>query len=163
MQTKHLFLIFLFALGFGFSAKAQDYHSAIGLRLGYPASISYKHFISEPGAIEAFLGFRSYRYYRWMNIGGLYEHHMPITGADGLNWYVGGGASLFFWNYKDNFPDNEDGNTSFGVLGAIGLDYKFANAPLNVSVDWLPVFFVNGYGNGFAGGYGALSVPYTIN
>ena len=79
------------------AAQSQSgYKSAIGLRFGYPLSVSYKHFISEPGAIEVFAGFRSYSYYSWFNIGGLYEHHKPISSVDGLQWYFGGGASVFF-------------------------------------------------------------------
>ena len=133
------------------------------MRLGYQASISYKQVISEPGAIEAFVGFRSYSLYRWISIGALYEHHKPISGVEGLNWYFGGGASVFLWNYDNAFVGDNNTNTSIGILGTLGLDYKFANAPVNLSVDWLPVFFVNGYGNGFGGGYGALSARYTIN
>lgn len=163
MRTKQLMLTLAFALGLCYASNAQSYHSAIGLRLGYPASVSYKQFISEPGAIEAFVGFRSYSLYRWITIGGLYEHHKPIPNAEGLSWYFGGGASVFLWSYDEAFVGEDNTNTSIGILGALGLDYKFANAPVNLSVDWLPVFFVNGYGNGFGGGYGALSARYTIN
>lgn len=165
MQTKQLFLTLAFALGLCYVSNAQNYHSAIGLRLGYPTSISYKHFISEPAAIEGFLGFRSYANYGWLNVGATYQHHFPISGADGLSWYAGGGASVFFWNDKnDFFSGNDDfSTTSLGILGVLGLDYKFANAPVNLSVDWMPIFFINGYGNGFGGGYGALSARYTIN
>ncbi|MBK6355175.1 MAG: hypothetical protein IPF46_17770 [Saprospiraceae bacterium] len=27
---------------------------------------------------------------------------MPIKSVEGLNWYVGGGASVFFWNYDND-------------------------------------------------------------
>lgn len=158
-MKKVIFTLAL-ALGVTFAAYSQDYTSAIGLRLGYPTSITYKHFISDQGAIEAFAGFRSYSFYNWFNIGATYQHHMPISGVDGLNWFAGGGLSAFFWNYDDNFVG--DGSTSIGILGALGLDYKFDSAPINVSLDWLPIFFVNGYGSGFGGGYGALSVRYVI-
>lgn len=161
---KKLLFTLALVLGCFFAAYSQNYHSAIGLRLGYPASVSYKQFISEPGAIEGFLGFRSYSGYSWINIGATYQHHMPISGVDGLNWYFGGGASVFFWNDKDDvFVNNDDfSTTSIGVLGVLGLDYKFANAPVNLSVDWMPTFFVNGYGSGFGGGYGALSARYVL-
>ncbi len=157
---KKLFFTLVLVLAF-FAAQSQEYKSAIGLRLGYPTSISYKQFISDPGAIEVFAGFRSYTFYRWVNIGAAYEHHKPITGVEGLKWYFGGGASVFLWTYDDGFLD-DDGSTSFGLLGVLGLDYKFANAPVNLSADWMPVFFLNGYGNGFGGGFGALSARYTF-
>lgn len=162
MKTKH-FIITLCLVAFAaFSAQSQEYKSAIGLRLGYPASISYKTFISEPGAVEAFLGFRSYSLYRWINIGATYQHHMPIQSVEGLKWYFGGGASVFLWSYDNAFADQDAAKTSFGLLGTLGLDYKFADIPLNLSVDWMPVFFLNGYGNGFYGGYGALSARYVL-
>lgn len=160
-MKKVIFTLTL-ALGVTFAAYSQDYNSAIGLRFGYPTSISYKKFISEPGAIEVFAGFRSFAFYNWFNIGGLYQHHWQLPSiADGLSWYAGGGASVFFWNYDDGFVG--DGNTSIGILGTIGLDYKFEDAPVNISLDWLPIFFLNGYGDSFGGRYGALSVRYTIN
>ncbi|MFN7119664.1 MAG: hypothetical protein ACK4TA_22910 [Saprospiraceae bacterium] len=144
---------------------AQDYNSAIGLRLGYPLSVSYKQFLGGgSNAIEAFAGFRSFSGYSWFNVGALYQVHKPIEGVEGLNWYFGGGASVFFWNFDNSFVfgDEDDSSLSIGILGNLGLDYKFADAPVNVSLDWVPAFFVNGYGSGFGGGYGALSVRYVL-
>ena len=161
---KKLIFIFSLVVCCVFAAQAQsEYKSAIGLRLGYPLSVSYKQFISDPGAIEVFAGFRNYSGYGWFNVGGLYEHHSAITSVEGLKWYVGGGANLFFWNFDKGFNNDGAANTSIGLMGALGLDYKFANAPFNLSVDWLPTLFVNGYGSGFGPGYGALSARYTLN
>ncbi len=162
MNAKKLTLVIALVLGCFLAAYSQNYKSAIGLRLGYPISVTYKHFISDPGAIEIFAGFRSWTYYSWVNVGALYEHHMPISSVEGLQWYFGGGASAFFWTYKDLFAGDRGSSTSIGIMGALGLDYKFASAPVNLSVDWLPIFFVNGYGNGFGGGYGAFSARYTL-
>jgi hypothetical protein len=156
-------LVFFLLLGLQ-SAQSQStsYKTAIGLRLGYPLSVSLKHFINEKGAIEAFAGARGYSFYRWYNVGAAYQHHSAIDGVEGLRWYVGGGASAFFWSFDDGFFNDNASNTSLGILAVGGLDYKFADYPINLSVDWMPVFFVNGYGNGFGGGYGALSARYTF-
>ena len=53
-------LFFTLAIMFAcFAAFSQaNYKSAIGLRLGYPASISFKTFVNEKGAFEGFLGYR---------------------------------------------------------------------------------------------------------
>lgn len=161
-SNKMTALCALFLAFAAVSSHAQDYDRGIGLRLGYPTSISYKQFISNQGAVELFLGFRSWNTHGWTNIGGMYQHHNDISELRGLSWYYGGGASVFFWNYKSNFPDNRGAGTSIGILGVVGLDYKFAEAPINLSLDWIPTFFVNGYGSGFGGGYGALSVRYTF-
>ena len=143
------------------SAYSQSYKTAAGLRLGYPASLTLKHFINEKGAIEGILGFRGYSAYRWINVGISYQHHSPIKEVENLNWYVGGGASAFFWTWDDSFVD-PGSNTSIGIMAVGGLDYKFADFPLNVSVDWMPIFFVNGYTSGFGGAYGGLSARYTF-
>ncbi len=146
------------------TVSAQDYKSAIGLRFGYPLSLSYKHFISEKGAIEGVLGYRNYSYYNWLNLSGFYEHHMPIKSVENLSWYVGGGASVYKWSYDDTFyPNNDYNSISFGIHGIIGLDYKFSNIPLNLSVDWIPtVGFGGEFLGGFGGSYGALSARYIL-
>jgi hypothetical protein len=160
---KKLALLFsmLLVLALSGGLKAQNYKSAIGLRLGVPLAVSYKFFVTEPGAIELYAGYRHYAFgYTYFSLGGMYEHHFPISSVDGLAWYVGGGASVWFFNY--DFVTDESA-TGIGINGIIGLDYKFANAPINLSVDWGPTFQVSGYGNGFAAGYGALAVRYTLS
>ncbi len=143
-------------------AHSQSYQSAIGARLGVPFAASYKMFISEPGAIEVFAGFRGYSVgYSWLSINGAYEHHFPISSVENLSWYAGGGAGVQFWTWKNNVA--LDGNTSISVMGILGLDYKFADIPLNLSLDWMPTFFVNGYLSGFGGGFGSLSARYVLN
>ncbi len=162
MFTKRILLALTLLLGLTVaSLTAQEYRTAIGARLGYPFSASFKQFISEPGAVELFAGFRGWTTYRWFNVGALYQHHFPIEGVPGLKWYVGGGGSVYFWSY-DNLFVGDYSSTSFSVMGVAGLDYKFADLPLNLSIDWIPTFFLTGYGSGFGGGYGALSARYTL-
>ena len=162
---KKLALLFsmLFLLAISNGLKAQGYQSALGLRLGSPIAASYKFFISEPAAVELYVGFRSYGIgYTFINPGAMYQYHFPITGVDGLQWYVGGGASVYLYNYRNNYCPDCDG-IAFGLNGALGLDYKFANAPINLSADWLPTIVIAGNFSGFGGGYGALSARYTLN
>lgn len=161
MKTKFLSLVASLMLIAAVS-QAQEYNSAVGLRLGYPLSLSYKKFISERSALEGVVGFRSYTGYSWFNVGAYYQIHNDIASVDGLRWYYGFGANVYFWSWDSNFV-NPGSNLSIGVSGVLGLDYKFAEIPLNLSVDWIPTFFINGYGNGFGGGYGALAARYTLN
>lgn len=160
MKKLFFTLAIMFTISVAYSQ--STYKSAIGVRLGAPLSVSYKHFISDPGAIEVFAGFRNYSGYGWFNVGAMYEHHNPFPNVDGLQWYFGGGAAAYFWNYDFDLPGEDDTNLSLAILGNLGLDYKFANAPFNLSVDWVPAFFVGGYASGFGGGYGALSARYTF-
>jgi hypothetical protein len=159
---KQLFFTLLLSLSFG-TIYSQNYKTAAGLRLGYPLSVSYKTFISEPGAIEVFAGYRGFSFYRWFTVGGLYQHHNPFPDVEGLRWYYGGGASAFFWSYDDLFVGTTDNSSvSFGILGNVGLDYRVKDQPLNLSIDWVPAFSFNGYGKGFGAGYGALSARYIL-
>ena len=160
-MKKVIFTAFIALFMYASSVHAQDYKSAIGLRLGYPLSVSYKTFISEKSALEGVVGFRSFSGYSWINVGGYYQIHNEIPSVDGLRWYYGAGPNVYIWSWDKSFV-NPGSNTSIGISGVIGLDYKFNDLPLNVSVDWIPTFFVNGFGSGFGGGYGALAARYTL-
>ena len=107
--------------------KAQDYRVGLGVRLSSASptlnnSVSIKYFMTEQHALEGLVSFGSR-----FGIGALYEVHKPTT-ATGLKWFFGGGAYVGF----------QDGNTYLGPTGIIGLDYKFTNIPLNLSLDWKP-------------------------
>ncbi len=162
MKKIALLFSMLFVMSVSSLVHAQAYDKAIGLRFGYPLAASFKFFISEPAAIEVYAGYRNFGGsfgYNYFNVGGMYQYHKPINGVDGLSWYFGGGASVWFFSY--DFATDE-GSTGIAINGALGLDYKFANAPFNLSVDWLPTFQLSGYGNGFGGDYGALSARYVL-
>ena len=163
MKKIALLFSMLFLLAMANDLKAQNYQSALGLRLGFPLAASYKFFVSEPAAFELYVGFRSYSIgYTFLNPGAMYQYHFPISGVDGLSWYVGGGASLFLYSFNDNYCPECDG-LAFGINGALGLDYKFADAPINLSADWLPTIAIGGNFSGFGGSYGALAARYTLN
>lgn len=112
--------------------QAQDYKTALGIRLSSngPAvnnSVSFKHFMNPKLAVEALLTFDNKA-----AIGGLLEIHNDMS-TEGLKWFYGGGAYIGF----DSDKENTD-RALMGAQGIIGLDYKFANLPLNLSLDWKP-------------------------
>jgi len=163
---KKLFFLFAFlgAIFFSNAIHAQAYKSAIGLRLGFPTSVTYKTFLTESNALELWAGYRGYSFYNWFSVGAAYEIHKPINGVENLQWYFGGGASAYFYNYDNGFDFGNSGKFGLGIQGNLGLDYKFPNTPINISADWIPTIFVgSGYLTGFGGGYGAFSVRYTLN
>ena len=130
-------LVVLLMVGAAGSVSAQDYKTALGVRLSSsPAivnnSISIKHFVTEKAAIEGLFSFGDP-----LAIGALLEIHEPL-GTPGLQWYYGGGAYLgFVKSYNVNTDKNET-NTNFGAQGVLELDYKFTNVPVNLSIDWKP-------------------------
>ena len=165
-MKKFAFLLsFMFVLGLSNQLKAQDYNSAIGLRFGYPLSLTYKTFLEGSNALELFAGFRGYSgIYSYFTVGAMYEIHKPISDVEGLMWYIGPGASVQFFNYDDDylFGDDDLGDFGLGVSGVIGLDYKFADAPFNLSLDFMPTFRFGGWDDGFYA-WGALSARYVLN
>lgn len=140
------------------SAEAQNksmggpgYRTALGVKVWDGGGISFKHFLQEKAALELI----GYFWSRGSRITGLYEIHGPISGATGLQWYIGPGAHVGFYNSKYG-----DG-AYIGVDGVIGLDYKFRGAPINVSLDWQPSFEF-GDNRGFASSWGGLGIRYTF-
>ncbi len=154
-------LVLTFVVFAAVSVHAQSmgstYRTALGLKV-YPAAITVKHFVANNRAVEG-LGYISQDGFR---LTGLYEIHGDFTGAEGLKWYVGGGAHLGVWSdtWKQSYPYRNHG-PAFGVDGVLGLDYKIKNAPLNLSFDWQPSFNFVGY-NYFEGGWGGLGIRYTF-
>ncbi len=116
---------------------AQDYKSALGVRLSSGAaavnnSISFKQFLNEKTAVEALFSFGDP-----VAIGALLEFHKPLA-ASGLSYFYGAGGYLGFnKTYNPNKQRNES-DPQLGAMGVIGLDYKFAGIPLNLSLDWKP-------------------------
>ena len=119
-----LLFLLLFA---GSDVQAQDYRFGVGIRLSNATptlnnSITGKYFITEKSAVEGIVSFGSR-----FGLGGLLEIYKSFS-VQGLSWFYGGGAYVGF----------EDGDTYLGPTGILGMDYKFANVPINVSVDWKP-------------------------
>ena len=145
------------------SARAQAYKSAVGLRLGTPVAVTFKHYLNEGSAVEAFSGVRSSDGFRWFSLSLAYQSSYSL-GLDGalapLSWYWGAGASL----YQISFSDRElreflgaDGRFNLlGINGYLGLEYTFDNLPITATVDWVPTYYtgdldVSGFGIAQAG------------
>ncbi|MFT3947686.1 MAG: hypothetical protein QM763_12015 [Agriterribacter sp.] len=150
MKKVFMYVSVVVIASFGLSnASAQDgsgYKSGIGVRLGAGyydfVSASYKTFITTPGALELNLGFRPHTYYYYnsgynqfhLSFSAAYQHHFPIKPVEGLQWFVGGGLIAY-----NTFSGNDDyKGFGLGLFPTGGADYKFANIPLNVSVDFRP-------------------------
>ncbi|MEO6731012.1 MAG: hypothetical protein ABIN01_07325 [Ferruginibacter sp.] len=126
-MKKALLFISIITL-FSIASKAQEYKTAVGIRLGpnSPAiapGFTIKHFLDEQHAVEAIVGINS-----GIGVCALYEWHFPITAVPHLQWFAGAGA---YAAYRSS--------TSYiGGAGIVGVDYKFPDIPLNISIDWKP-------------------------
>lgn len=125
---KKVLLTIVAVLLVSLSVKAQPYNWAVGLR-GGPSwgDITVKHFTGASTAIEVD-GSISFHGWGW-ELGALYEWHNNLAG--GLNLYYGPGAHI------GTFNDGSAQALALGIMGTIGLEYKF-NIPIALSLDWRP-------------------------
>lgn len=135
------------AIGLSVIGFAQvNYKNAVGARVA-PASyydffsVSYKTFLSSAGAIEidAGLGHKSYVDHSPTTFAAsaAYQHHFAIP-VEGLNWFVGGGLTMY-----NSFSSKHGGyrGLGFGFFPTGGIDYRFPNIPLNLTADYRPTIF----------------------
>jgi hypothetical protein len=119
------------------TVSAQDYKTALGVRLSSSSamvnnSISLKHFLNEKTAVEALFSFGDP-----LSLGALVEIHKPLS-TSGVQWFYGGGGYIGFVKTYNTTKAKNETDVNFGAQGVIGLDYKFMNLPLNLSLDWKP-------------------------
>ncbi len=135
---KNIFVTFstIIMLCISLNLKAQSYKYAVGGRLGASNGVTFKMFLDKQNAVDFILNFQSKKDYSYFRATGLYEIHQPINNGYGINWYYGGGASIGGRNYKPL----DNGELLLSGDGVVGLDYKFDEAPINVSLDWKPAF-----------------------
>jgi hypothetical protein len=155
---KKILLTILLAAGPFLFGNAQDYNTGIGLRGGFANGLTIKHFVSNKAAIEGIVASR----WRGLELTGLYEYHNRAFQTDRLNWYIGFGGHVGFWN-GDNAHWGTAGTayTVVGLDGILGLEYSFAEVPFNIGIDWKPAFNFYGYSGFWADG-GAISLRYIF-
>ena len=137
-MKKILFaLLFIAALGLSSQLSAQGYKTALGVRLSSSNamqnnSISIKQFISEKMAIEGLFTFGDP-----LALGALVEFYKPLAPA-GLTYFYGAGGYISFVKKVNVNTSKSSTDPNFGAQGIAGLDYKFNNIPLNITLDWKP-------------------------
>lgn len=159
-MKKSLTVICLMVIAsFAFStvSKAQSYDNAIGGRFGAANGVTFKTTLGGNKMVDLIANFRSKRDYSWFRFTGLYEIYNPISEVDGLNWYYGVGGTI--GSVKDKVFKESD--LYLGADGVLGLDYKFDDAPINISLDWKPTIGLVPDTDFDASGIG-LSLRYTF-
>ncbi len=139
------YILILSAVLLSFCGHAQNYNTAIGVRLGgLTSGATIKHFTASRTALEGIFSFGQKSFL----VTGLYEKHRSVDNAAGLTWFYGAGAHVGFFNYGGRYyiiKNNRtyvvregDKATVIGVDFIIGLDYKIPNAPINIGLDFKP-------------------------
>lgn len=160
IMKKLLFTVIAVAALFTMSttnANAQSYDHAIGGRFGNANGVSFKTKLNKGAMLELIGNFRSNDGVSYANLTGLYEVYNPINGAEGLNWFYGAGATI--GSYKIKHGGSSD--IYLSANGILGLDYKFKDAPINLSLDWIPALQLTP-DTGFWGGDIGLGVRFTF-
>ena len=145
---KKLILSAFMLLGLAFSAQAQYISkNALGLRLGdndgFGGEISYQRGMGSNNRLEFDLGWRNSKDVDAFKLVGLYQWVWNIEG--GFNWYAGVGAGIGSWSYdKNGFSDS---GTFVLAAGDIGIEYNFQEAPIQLSLDFRPEFYLNNSGD----------------
>jgi len=137
MKKIILFTIVLLLLIYANSASAQNYKTALGVRFSTAAptinnSVSLKQFFGNSIAVEGLFSFGDP-----LALGALIEYHKPLA-SSGLSYYYGGGGYIGFKKNTDATSGKKAVEQNIGAQGVVGLDYKFMNVPLNLSLDWKP-------------------------
>ena len=124
---KKTLILIAAILGFAIVASAQP--RAIGVRVGYGGEFSYQHsFGANFGELD--LGWYAHNF----DVVGIYDF---ILGGNGLcNFYLGPGAYLGFYNG----PHYEHDGMKAGIAGQIGVEWNSPQVPLQISIDWRPVY-----------------------
>jgi hypothetical protein len=125
---KKILLFLIIITCFSISTKAQEYKTAVGIRLGPNSAaiapgFTVKHFLNEKHAVEGIIGFKD-----GVGICGLYEWYHPVNSVEHMQWFIGAGG---YAAYRTK-------TAYIGGAGIVGLDYKFPEIPLNISIDWKP-------------------------
>ncbi len=145
---KKLILSAFMLLGLAFSAQAQYISkNALGLRLGdndgFGGEISYQRGMGSNNRLEFDLGWRNSKDVDAFKLVGLYQWVWNIEG--GFNWYAGVGAGIGSWSYdKNGFSDS---GTFVLAAGDLGIEYNFQEAPIQLSLDFRPEFYLNNSGD----------------
>lgn len=132
-MKKVLGLLIAFICVSAAGVQAQTYETAVGAKFyttsGSVGGINIKHSTTSNTALEGSLLF----YSGGLGVEGLYELQGPINNAPGLMYFVGGGGLLGFGSGKND-------NVNFALRLTGGLDYKFEEAPISVSLGLDPFF-----------------------
>ncbi len=125
---KRLIVVLICALTFVAAASAQS--RALGLRVGYGGEVSYQHNVPS-GFLEADLGFlgNAHGFY----LSGMYDFIFASSGI--VNFYAGPGVQVGFYSHERVSEFNA------GIGGQLGVEFEIPSIPLNLSLDWKPMYY----------------------
>lgn len=115
---------------FAFAVVASAQPRALGVRAGYGGELSYQHGLGSASFLEVDLGWTVGS----INAAAAYDFSLTNLGPFGL--YAGPAADI--WLVSANSESN--GAIGLGAGAQVGLEYFFDAIPLQISLDWRPMF-----------------------
>ena len=145
---KKIILSAFMLIGLAFSSQAQDISkNALGLRLGdndgFGGEVSYQRGLSKNNRLELDLGWRNSNDVDAMKLVGLYQWVWEIE--NGFNWFAGVGGGIGSWSISEG--STKDSGVLLLASGDIGIEYNFQEAPIQLSLDFRPEFYLNNSGS----------------
>ena len=110
---------------FAIVALASAQPRALGVRVGWGGEVSYQHTLGAENFLEVDAGWGA----NSVSIGAAYDFQIAPVGPFGF--YAGPSAQVWMGG-DDDFV--------LGVGAQLGLEYIFPSFPLQISLDWRPVF-----------------------
>lgn len=153
---KKIIIVVLSVLAVSFAASAQP--RAIGIRAGWGGELSYQHYMGGENFLEADLGFVGGSGSSGFYLTGIYDWVFASSGN--FNFYAGPGLQLGAYAYNDG--DNGTHTAAqIAVVGQLGAEFVIPGAPINISLDWRPAFYLLNSGSFSASGF-ALGLRYRF-
>ena len=141
---KKIILSAFLLIGLAFNAQSQNISkNALGLRIGdndgFGGEISYQRGFSKNNRLELDLGWRNSKD---VNATKLVVMYQWVWGIDkGFNWYAGIGGGIGSWSY--DVGGASDTGTIVLAAADLGIEYNFAEAPIQLSLDLRPELYFN--------------------
>jgi hypothetical protein len=152
LVMKKIFIIAIACFCLTTVTNAQD--KALGVRLGAGLAsggeVSFQLDKGTANRIEADLGFIGNDDHTGIALTGVYQWTWDLSElGDGFRWYAGPGVGVRLFD-----------GLGLGIHGQIGIEYKFEDAPIRLSIDTRPGWYFGGE-SGIDGGL-AISARYTF-
>lgn len=164
---KKLLIAAMLAVGSMMTVQAQSISkNALGLRIGgddnFGLGINYQRALQKNNRMELDLGWRNSSKVNAYKLVGIYDWVWNIDG--GFNWYAGPGLGIGGYSYKEEYKGGKVKESgSYGLItGNIGIEYNFAEIPLQISLDFRPEIYLNdNYRDGVYGDFG-IGIRYKF-
>lgn len=127
------------------AAQAQELGIRVGDALGNNVAVDALFSAGEFSRIHADVSFGS-----GVGVEALWDFLYRPLGGEAFYWYAGVGPSMLI-----------DDPFLLGASGELGLSYTFNGAPISISADWRPTFYIIEDTDFHAGGFG-VNIRYVF-